>query len=365
MSLPALIPGTASRKVEHVKVVLGTDVQFRKKTTMFEDVRLIPKGGTHSGDFAYTIDTNTDFLGRKIAAPIFVSGMTGGHDKVAKINMDIAGGVSEVGIPMGVGSQRAMMEHPELAYTYDVKKEHKDVILLGNIGASHAMVYSVKQIKEMLDKVDADFLCIHTNPGQEAAQVGGDIKYKGALKAISDVAENIDRKVIVKEVGNGISKEVAAMLAKTKVAGIDTGGAGGTNWIAVELYRAGGTRSMDIYRDWGLPTAGSLLEVKSAFDGFVTATGGIRTGVDIAKAIALGADACGLAYPVLKAQSRGGAKGVADYLRHIIMELKVEMARLNCKDINELRGVGYTTHGQLKHLLEQRVGRSLLQREPA
>lgn len=349
---------TRSRKLEHVKVVLGKDVQFKTKTPMFSDVELIPRKAS-----AKSADTSTKFLGRKISAPIFVSGMTGGHEKLAKINMDIGEACSEVNLPMGVGSQRAMIEKPELGFTFDVKKEHKDVILLANIGASHTTKYSMERIEKMLDDVQADALCIHTNPGQEAAQEGGDIAFRGVFDAIADIAARLSRKVIVKEVGNGISKEVAQRLSKTKVYGIDTGGAGGTNWIAIELYRASGPRSVDIFREWGMPTAQSLVEVRSAFKGMVTSTGGIRTGKDIARAVALGADACGLAYPVLQAQHREGANGVKKYLEHLTADLRDEMLRLNCSNIEELRTVGYSINGELRKILAQRVAPGLLSRK--
>ncbi len=349
---------TRSRKLEHVKVVLGKDVQFKTKTPMFSDVELIPRKAK-----VKKADTAAKFLGKKISAPIFVSGMTGGHEKLAKINMDIGEACSELGLPMGVGSQRAMIEKPELGFTFDVKKEHKDLILLANIGASHTTKYSLDRIEKMLDDVQANALCIHTNPGQEAAQEGGDIEFRGVPRAIADIAANLSRKVIVKEVGNGISKEVAQRLSKTKVCGIDTGGSGGTNWIAIELYRASGPRSVDIFREWGMPTAQSLVEVRSAFKGMVTATGGIRTAKDIAKAVALGADACGLAYPVLQAQNREGAKGVERYLRHLTADLEEEMLRLNCASIDELRTVGYSINGQLRNILSQRVDKKLLSRD--
>ncbi|MDE1828102.1 MAG: type 2 isopentenyl-diphosphate Delta-isomerase [Candidatus Micrarchaeota archaeon] len=343
---------TKSRKIEHVKVALNVDVQYKLLTTMFNDVTLLPNGKEVDID---TIKTEAKFLRKNITAPIFVSGMTGGDQRVGKINYDIARAVSELKLPMGVGSQRAMIEDKNVVETYAVKREY-DVILLGNIGAAQAINYKVEQIVDMLSKIDADALCIHTNPAQEIAQPEGDIKFKGALEAIERLADNLDQKVIVKEVGNGISKEVAKRLAQTNIYGMDTGGAGGTNWVAIELYRAGKSGEYKhIFKEWGLSTAQSLLEIKSEFNGFVTATGGIRTGLDLVKAVVLGADACGIATPIIQAQSTGGSDGIKSYLNNLIYDFKLEMAKLGVSDIQELKGIKYNLSGSLYRIVQQRL----------
>ena len=345
---------TKSRKIEHVNIVLTQDVQYKRITSLFNDVELIPTG--REIDPA-AVDTRSTFLEKEISAPLFVSGMTGGDERVGKINYDIAAAVSELQLPMGVGSQRAMIEDKEMAKTYAVKSEYPEVLLMGNIGAAQALKYGMEDISGMVSAIEADALCIHTNPAQEVAQREGDISFKGAFSAICDISDGIGVKTIIKEVGNGISKEVAKRLAETSVYGIDTGGAGGTNWVAIELYRAGNSHLYKhIFREWGIPTAQSLIEARSEFKRMLTATGGIRSASDIAKAIALGANACGIAAPVVQAQSRDGSNGVYEYLSSLSSGLKEEMARLGVSNVNELAHLETVLKGQLKDAVAQRLG---------
>ncbi|MEM3841529.1 MAG: type 2 isopentenyl-diphosphate Delta-isomerase [Candidatus Micrarchaeaceae archaeon] len=344
---------TKSRKIEHVNIVLTQDVQYKRITSMFEDVKLIPTGKYIDPE---KVDLKTSFLGKEIFAPIFVSGMTGGDERVGKINYDIAAAVSELCLPMGVGSQRAMIEDGNVTKTYAVKSEYDVPILLGNIGAAQTLKYGIEQISEMVSSIEADALCIHTNPAQEAAQKEGDINFRGAFSSICKIIDGIGVKTIVKEVGNGISKEVARRFSKTNVYGLDTGGAGGTNWVAIELYRAGNSALYKhIFKEWGIPTAQSLIEVRSEFSRMLTATGGIRTASDIAKAIALGADACGIAAPVVQAQSRGGAEGIKNYLESMELSLREEMAALGVSNVKELSSVKREITGKLKVAIDQRI----------
>ncbi|MCL5105917.1 MAG: type 2 isopentenyl-diphosphate Delta-isomerase [Candidatus Marsarchaeota archaeon] len=339
---------TSSRKLEHINISLNKDVQF-KATNQFENVLLFPKKSKRTAQ--PEADISTLFLGKKTGAPIFISAMTGGHEKTFQINKNLAEAADEFNIPMGLGSQRAMIEHSNLAYTYDVKKYY-DIILLGNIGIAQLANYRPSQIERMLDDVRADALCVHTNPAQEIAQPEGNLGFKNAFANLKSLAEVIDYKVIVKEVGNGISKEVAEKIGRTKVYGIDTGGAGGTNWIAIELFR-NSSHDMDFIKEWGIPTAQSLIEIKSVFKRFVTATGGIRTGSDVVKAIALGADSCGIAMPMLKA-NKNGSKGIKQHLAKLIEEIKYEMALLNCASIDDLKSLKFAINDPLSNILKQR-----------
>lgn len=339
---------TSSRKLEHIKIALKRNMEF-KITNQFENITLIPKANK---EISYNnIDISTLFLNKKISAPIFISGMTGGHEKTFKINLDFANAAYELNIPMGLGSQRAMIEHKDLIYTYDVKKDY-NIILLGNIGAAQLAKYNVKQIKNMLENVNADALCIHTNPAQEIVQPEGNLNFKNTFNNIKSLANNLNYKIIVKEVGNGISKEVAKELNSTNIYGIDTGGAGGTNWVAIELLRRSES-DLNIIREWGIPTAQSLIETKYEFNGFITATGGIRTGSDIVKALALGANACGIAMPILKSQ-RKGKNEIIKYLNAIIMQIKYEMKKLNCRNIEDLKLLNFNINNPLKSVLKQR-----------
>ncbi len=339
---------TSSRKLEHIKLSLNKDVQF-KITNQFENILLLPKKSKTVAQSE--VDLSSLFLGKKVGAPIFMSAMTGGHEKTFQINKNLAEAADEFNIPMGLGSQRAMIENNSLAYTYDVKKYH-DIILLGNIGIAQLANYKPSQIQHMLDEVHADALCVHTNPAQEIAQPEGNLGFKNAFANLKSLAESIDYKVILKEVGNGISKEVAEKVSRTKVYGIDTGGAGGTNWIAIELFR-NYSHDMDFIKEWGIPTAQSLIEIKSVFNRLVTATGGIRTGIDVVKAISLGADSCGIAMPMLKA-NKDGSKGIKHYIARLIEDIKHEMSLLNCANINDLKSLKFTINAPLSDILKQR-----------
>ena len=344
---------TQDRKMQHINIIIREDTQYRDKTTMMEFVEVEPRGGElDRGD----VDTRSTFLGGEISAPLFISGMTGGHPVAFQINKDIAEAASTLRIPMGVGSQRAMLEDARLAYTYDMKRLFKDLMLIGNIGASRLPMYDNKRIQEMLDSIGADMVAVHTNPGQESVQPEGDLDFRGVYDRIVDMAKGIRQPAVVKEVGNGISKEVAARL-NGKVYAIDVQGAGGTTWIGVETYRSRGSYGMAFW-DWGIPTALSLLESLSAFKGPVWASGGMREPSDIVKAIALGADMCGIAKPVVVSEREGGAAGVRSYIGEMIDGVRKEMASLGYETVDQLRGARVTIREPLKGILKQREIRS-------
>jgi len=225
-------------------------------------------------------------------------------------------------------------------------------LLIGNIGASELLRYDANRIQDMLDTIDADMLALHTNPGQESVQPEGNVNFKGVYQKICDLRDNIKQPIIVKEVGNGISKEVAQKL-EGKVYGIDTQGAGGTTWIGVETYRSRGSYGKAFW-DWGVPTALSVMEVKSVFSGHVWASGGIRTASDVIKAIALGAEMCGMAKPILVNENNGGAEAVYGFLNSTIIDIKSEMAKLGFRSISEIRSAKIEITGPLRNLSEQR-----------
>ena len=340
---------TQSRKIEHIEIVLNKETQYRSKTTLFECIEVLPSGKRISGE---DVDASTTLLGRKIAAPIFISGMTGGHPSTYEINKNIAVAASRIGIPMGVGSQRAMYEKHDLAYTYDVKKAAGDLILIGNMGATKLLKYDDRKIQEMLDSINADMLALHTNPAQESVQPEGDIDFRGVYSRICEVGKSIRQPVILKEVGNGISKEVAKRV-DGKVYAIDVQGAGGTTWVGVETYRSKGAYGSAFW-EWGIPTALSVLESKSAFHGPVWASGGIRTPSDIVKAVAIGADMSGMANPVLVSERRKGAEGVYDYLNKLIMDFRNEVGSLGFSSMEELKNAEVKIGEPLASLLKQR-----------
>jgi isopentenyl-diphosphate delta-isomerase len=340
---------TEDRKIQHINIILTKETQYREKTTMLECVRVEPHGGAISSK---EVDLSVAILGRKIAAPLFVSGMTGGHPVTFQINKNIAEAASKLGIPMGVGSQRAMAENQSLSYTYNVKKYSPNITLIGNIGASKLPAYTNEQIKGILDYIKADMLAIHTNPGQESVQPEGDLDFRGILKRIKGLKPDITQSIILKEVGNGISKEVASAL-NGAVDAIDVQGAGGTTWIGVETYRSKGSYG-EAFWDWGIPTALSVLECRSTFKGPVFSSGGIRSASDIIKSIAIGASACGIAKPVIMAERKGGAEGVYLSIKGLLDGVKDGMAEMGFENIEQLRNAKVSFSEPLSSVLKQR-----------
>jgi len=325
---------TEKRKAEHIEICLKKDVSFKHKTTKFEEVHLeydcLP-------DFALTdMDLSTEFLGKKFSAPLMVSAITGGTKKAKKINKDIAKACQKLGLGMGLGSQRAMIDYPDLTDTYKVRDVAPDIFLAGNIGASQLKDYTVKQLKKAVLDVKADALAIHLNAAQEAVQPEGTPDFSGAPKKIRLVAKTLVRPVYVKEVGHGIGRVTARKLAKTGIKAIDVQGAGGTSWVAIDAMR-GNKESGETFREFGIPTAVSIYECRKEFKGSIIASGGIRSGLDIVKGLILGASLAGIALPVLKAQNKGGAKGVERYLKGIIDETRIAMFLVNAKNLAALK----------------------------
>ena len=308
------------------------------------------------------VDLSVEVFSRKLRAPIIVAGMTGGHEASLAINESIAEVVNELGLGMGVGSQRVAIEDESLAYTFSiVRKKAPDSLIIGNIGGAQLIKgYDIKELNKAIDMVKADAIAIHLNVAQELFQPEGDKEFKGITDKISKLSLEIDKPLIVKEVGNGLSLEVASKLSATRIAGFDVGGAGGTSWVLVEMYRLleGGNKQLaDIastFACWGIPTAASIVETRYvARDKIVVATGGVRTGLDVAKAIALGADLVGIALPVLRKVLRSKDK-LRAYLEKLIYELKIAMILTGCKSISELQRAPLVITGYLREWIQQR-----------
>lgn len=325
------------RKLDHLRIALSKDVQFKEKTTWFEKVlleyRCLPEIDLSD------VNLETEFLGKKLRAPIIVSGMVGGIEEAKKINKDIAKACEALGIGFGLGSQRAMLEDAKVSDTYYVRDVAPSIFVAGNIGVTQLKDYSIEQIEEALQAVQADALAIHLNAAQEAVQPEGTTNFKGCLKEIARVASKLSKPVYVKEVGHGISYAVAKELAKTDIKAIDVQGAGGTSWVAIEALRAGKSISKELW-DFGIPTASSIAECRKVFKGPIIASGGIRSGIDAVKAFVLGADLIGIALPVLKAQQEAGSKGVQKYLEKIIEEMRIALFLIGAKTPKEASGRG-------------------------
>jgi isopentenyl-diphosphate Delta-isomerase len=255
--------------------------------------------------------------------------MTGGTHEAQEINRLLAKTAQNFGIAMGLGSQRAAIEDPDLAYSFKIRDVAPDILLFSNLGAVQLNYgYSIEHCRQAVDMIEADALVLHLNPLQEALQPEGETRFEGLLKKIETVCSKIDQPVIVKEVGWGISGSVAKKLMDAGISAIDVAGAGGTSWAKVEMHRADSQINAEIaaeFDDWGIPTVDSILQVKQAAPGLpIFASGGIRNGVDIAKSIALGANLAGIAGKFLKAASQGESALQKVCLR-LERELKISM----------------------------------------
>jgi isopentenyl-diphosphate Delta-isomerase len=300
------------RKADHIKINLEQDVRSAL-TTGLENYRF-----THEAlpelDLN-RLDTTLSLFGKKLAAPILISSMTGGTAEAETINLRLAEAAQETGIVMGVGSQRAAIEHPEQAKTFQVRRVAPDILLFANLGAVQLNYgYTIDQCHRAVDMIQADALILHLNPLQEAVQDAGDVNFAGLAKKIEEVCKQIEVPVIAKEVGWGISEKTAKLLADCGVSAIDVAGAGGTSWSQVEMHRAPDefTRQLAAtFVGWGIPTSDSILNVRKAVpDMTVFASGGIKDGLDIAKCIALGATLGGMAGQFLKAAAVSTEKAI-------------------------------------------------------
>jgi isopentenyl-diphosphate delta-isomerase len=300
------------RKADHIKINLEQDVRSAL-TTGLENYHF-----THEAlpelDLN-RLDTTLSLFGKKLAAPILISSMTGGTAEAETINLRLAEAAQETGIVMGVGSQRAAIEHPEQAKTFQVRRVAPDILLFANIGAVQLNYgYGIDQCRKAVEMIDADALILHLNPLQEAVQDAGDVNFAGLAKKIEEVCKKIEVPVIAKEVGWGISERTARLLANCGVSAIDVAGAGGTSWSQVEMHRAPDefTRQLAAtFVGWGIPTADSILNVKKAVPGtLIFASGGIKDGLDIAKCVALGATLGGMAGQFLKAAATSTKKAI-------------------------------------------------------
>lgn len=318
----AKVTPISSRKSDHIRINLEEDVRSGI-TTGLERYRFVHQALPELD--LQSVDLSLDLFGRKLKAPLLISSMTGGTPEAAAINRTLAMAAQETGIAMGLGSQRAAIEHPELAETFQVRAVAPDVLLFANLGAVQLNYgYGVEHCRRAVDMVQADALILHLNALQEAVQPEGDTHFSGLLRKIEMVARALPVPVIAKEVGWGFSERAARQLAAAGVAAIDVAGAGGTSWSQVEMHRAkteSHARLAAAFVDWGIPTAESILQVrKAAPEMLIFASGGLRGGIDIAKCIALGATLGGMASPFLKAAAIS-----LERLIETINELKREM----------------------------------------
>jgi len=330
----------SKRKKEHLEIALNKAVEFKEVTTGLDDYRFIHQA-LPEVDLA-SIDLSIHLFGKTLNAPLIISSMVGGIERAGYINRNLAQAAQAMGVAMGVGSQRPAIEDAAVIQTYQVRDIAPDILLFANLGAVQLNYgYGVAECRRAVKMIDADALILHLNPLQEALQPDGNTNFGGLLSKIEQVCHELPVPVIVKEVGWGISETVARKLAKAGVAGIEVSGAGGTSWSEVERYRAHtdiGNNIAASFASWGIPTAESIKMVRRGAPGqTLIASGGIRTGLDVAKVIALDADAAGIAIPLLKAANIS-AEAVMGALREVIEELRISMFCIGAARLKELRG---------------------------
>jgi isopentenyl-diphosphate delta-isomerase len=358
--VPSDIEIIKQRKKEGIDIPLQKNVQAKTTSTYLEYVRLV-----HNAlpELDYDdIDTSTTFLRKRFSAPIIIDSMTGGTDEATVINSRLGELAEKYGFGMGVGSQRAGLKSEELAATYSIaRKNAPNAFLIANIGGAQlAKGFTVDEAKRIVKMIRANALVVHLNPLQELVQPEGEPRYKGVLAKISELAKTIDVPVIVKEVGAGISKEVAIKLEMADVSAINIAGAGGTSWAGVEKLRAESAKDDlkkhlgEVFWDWGIPTAASLIEVRRAVKLPLIASGGLRDGLEVAKCIVLGSSMAAMAYPFLRtaAQSSESLFAFADT---ILAELKSTMFLVGAKNIGALASSRYILTGMLAHEISSRT----------
>jgi isopentenyl-diphosphate Delta-isomerase len=342
------VPDIAARKADHIDLCATGDVGFRGKTTLLECVDFVHDALPELA--LDEIDLSTTILGKKLRAPIFIAAMTGGTAKARDINRELASIAEERGYGFGLGSQRAMLRGDK-DDTYQVRDVAPTTLVLGNLGAVQARELSTDAVADLAGRVGADALCVHLNPAMEIVQPGGDRYFAGALGAIERLVEELPIPVVAKETGCGIGPRAARRLGRAGVRHVDVSGAGGTSWVAVETERAAaGQRALgEALRDWGVPTAASVMICKRQKPRFETiiATGGITGGIDAAKAIALGAHAAGIARPVLQAFTRGGREGAVSFLAQIEAEIRAVMLLVGAGSVRALRKAPVVLRGDL------------------
>ncbi|HYN20874.1 MAG TPA: type 2 isopentenyl-diphosphate Delta-isomerase [Thermoanaerobaculia bacterium] len=329
----ALPVDLSDRKADHIRLALEPRMQLG--ASWFDDYRFshaaLPEIALEE------VDTSIEFLGRRLSAPLLISCMTGGTEAAGRINRNLAAGAAAERVAVGIGSQRKALEDPEKADTFRVREIARSIPLLANLGAvqlNYGM--GLRECRQAVEMIGADALALHLNPLQEALQPEGQCNFSDLLPKIGEVARELEVPLVVKEVGSGLSEAVARALAGVGVRILDTAGTGGTSWARIEAQRSGELELGELFAGWGIPTPLSIQEVRRVDGVTVIASGGLRNGLDLAKALALGADLGGMAYPFLAAATDSPEK-VAEKVRRTVRELKICMFCLGVKTVAELR----------------------------
>ncbi len=327
---------TQQRKKDHIQICLDRKVEFGDSG--FDNYRFIHQSLPEIN--FNNIDLATSFLGKELSVPILISSLTGGTERAKKINRNLAKVAQEFNLAMAVGSQRVAIENPELEDTFDVRKYAPDIVLLGNLGAVQLNYnYGIEECEKAIEMIDADGLFFHLNPLQEAIQPEGDKNFSNLLEKIKKINEKLKKPILVKEVGTGISFQVAKALYDSGIRFIDVAGFGGTNWAIIESLRRKKDKELGkIFSNWGISTAESIVLCRQLKGLTIIGSGGIRTGIEIAKALALGADLVGIGLPLLEPATQS-TQAVRKKLKNLIFQLKIAMFCVGAKNISEIKKV--------------------------
>ena len=337
----------SQRKADHLDLATVGDVGFRKTTTLLESVRLV-----HSAlpELALDdVDLSVDVVGKRLRAPLVIAAMTGGTDRARRINLQLASIAEQQGYAFGLGSQRAMHADASCTTSYQVRSVAPSALVLGNIGGVQAARMTTAEVTELVAAVGADALCIHLNPAMEIIQSSGDRDFRGVISCFERLVHELSVPVVAKETGCGLSRAVGQRLREVGVRHVDVSGAGGTSWVAVERARASEDRRHlgDVFREWGIPTAVSVAWMAELGFDTVLATGGIHDGLQVAKALALGASAAGLARPVLQRLEAQGTESAKEFLSGVEAELRAAMLLVGASNVAELRRAPRVIVGEL------------------
>jgi isopentenyl-diphosphate delta-isomerase len=350
---PAKAAETSRRKDAHLDLCATGDVAPVENSTLLECVKLLHCAMPELA--VSQVSLSTKLFGKTLKAPLLITGMTGGTERAGQVNRDLARVAEEAGIAFGVGSQRAMAENPALLKSFAVREVAPTTVVIGNIGLRQAAAMGVDALRRMTESIGADALALHLNPGQELTQPEGDRDFQGGYDVVTQLVRAYGDRLMVKETGCGISPDVVRRLVDCGVRTIDVSGLGGTSWVRVEQLRATGLAAEvgAAFSSWGIPTAAAIASARKVSGAGVTliASGGLRTGLDVARAIALGADIGGMALPLFRAQQEGGVAGAKLALETILTTLRHALVLTGSRDTKDLQSKPKVVVGELKDWL--------------
>ncbi|MHA2153963.1 MAG: type 2 isopentenyl-diphosphate Delta-isomerase [Candidatus Hodarchaeales archaeon] len=345
---------TSERKLAHLQICLEHDVQSRNITTGLEDISFVHHATTDIN--MEDIDLSIEIFGKKLQFPLIISGMTGGHSFAQQLNDFLSQVAEKTQIGIGVGSQRAALEDTQARESFEiVKRNAPKTLKIGNIGAGQIVEgLNSTDLKDIVSMISADAIAFHFNPLQESIQPEGDTNLHELIEKVTQLINESSTPIIAKEVGSGFSRFDITRLKRSGFSGIDIQGAGGTSWAGVESIRAEDPiykKAGEVFWDWGLPTAISTIFAKESFNGHIIGSGGVRNGLEIAKLLALGADAAGMAIPFLFAVQDHSIEKSLKYIEQIAYQIKLACFLTGCQTIEDLKSVPLIISGKTADLL--------------